>query len=59
MTREQTYPDILTAEELSMFLRCSTKTALSYIKKGLFPNSFKIGKSWRIPKDDVLNFINQ
>ena len=59
MTRESTYPEIMTVSELQMFLRCSEKTALSLLKDGSFPNAFRIGKRWRIPKTDVVAWTHK
>ena len=45
--------DDLTVEELADDLRIHRKVAERYVRGGQFPNAFKVGRDWRIPRSDV------
>lgn len=59
MKKSDTYQEILTLKELCMYLRISEKTALKLIKEGTFKNAFKIRNAWRIPKENVIEFMKR
>ena len=52
------YPDILTIDEVMSILHIGRGLCYEYLKSGLL-KGFKIGsKTWKIPKDSVIEFIN-
>jgi excisionase family DNA binding protein len=53
---EKTYPDILNLSELKSYLRISHSTALGLISSGQIP-ARKIGREWRVCKQDIINWI--
>lgn len=52
----QGYPDVLNLEEMSELLQISTKTGRRLLNSGEI-RSFRIGKSYRIPKQHLISFI--
>lgn len=50
-------PDLLTRKEVQRILSVGKNTILALIRAGALP-AFKIGKSYRIRKDDLIEFIN-
>jgi len=50
------YPDVVDVEQMSEMLGISTKTAYSLLKKGSIQH-IKIGRTYKIPKINVLRFI--
>jgi len=51
-----TYEDLLTIEELCALLSIGKNTAYTLLKKSQI-KSFKVGKSWKIPKQAVEDYI--
>lgn len=52
----QGYPDVLNLEEMSELLQISTKTGRRLLNSGEI-RSFRIGRSYRIPKQHLISFI--
>lgn len=52
----QGYPDVLNLEEMSGLLQISTKTGRRLLNSGEI-RSFRIGRSYRIPKQHLISFI--
>ena len=52
----QEYPDVLNLEEMSELLQISTKTGRRLLNNGEI-RSFRIGRSYRIPKQHLISFI--
>ncbi len=52
----QGYPDVLNLEEMSELLQISTKTGRRLLNNGEI-RSFRIGRSYRIPKQNLISFI--
>lgn len=50
------YPDVLNLEEMSELLQISTKTGRRLLNNGEI-RSFRIGRSYRIPKQHLISFI--
>ena len=50
------YPDVLNLEEMSELLQISTKTGRRLLNSGEI-RSFRIGRSFRIPKQHLISFI--
>ena len=48
----QTYPELMTVEEVAEYLRTSTRTILNWASRGEIPAG-KIGSEWRFRRDDV------
>lgn len=53
----QRMPEILTVLQLSHILNISEKTAYQLVREKQI-NHFKIGRTYRIPKMAVLNYLN-
>lgn len=51
------YPDLVSIPQLSQMLSISNKTAYRLLKENQIPH-FKIGRSYRIPKLNILNYIS-
>ena len=51
------YPDVVSISQLSQMLGISDKTAYRLLKGNQIPH-FKIGRSYRIPKLNILNYIS-
>lgn len=51
------YPDVVSIPQLSQMLSISNKTAYRLLKENQIPH-FKIGRSYRIPKLNILNYIS-
>ena len=45
--------ELLTVKEVADYLRVSRVTAWRWCQQGLLP-AFRIGRSWRIPRDELL-----
>lgn len=52
----QGYPDVLNLEEMSELLQISTKTGRRLLNNGEI-RCFRIGRSYRIPKQNLISFI--
>lgn len=52
----QGYPDVLNLEEMSELLQISTKTGRRLLNSGEI-RSFRIGRSFRVPKQHLISFI--
>ena len=50
--------ELLTIKEVSQILKTSDKTIRQYISNGELPAA-KVGKSWRVDKEDLYQFINE
>jgi excisionase family DNA binding protein len=50
--------NIVTAKELSQYLRLSDSTIYKLVSSGMLPG-FKIGDSWRFDLDEIMTFINK
>ena len=50
------YPDVLNLKEMSELLQISTKTGRRLLNNGEI-SSFRIGRSYRIPKENLISFI--
>lgn len=51
------YPDILTIDDVMDILHIGRGQCYDYLKSGLL-KGFKLGvKTWKIPKDSVIEFI--
>ena len=53
----QAFPDVLTVPQLSRMLNINEKTAYQLVREKQI-NHFKIGRTYRIPKISVLNYLN-
>lgn len=53
------FEDVMKASELAKILKVNSNTIARWINNGHFPNAFRAGKSWRIPRIDVENYIRQ
>ena len=53
----QAFPDVLTVPQLSRMLNINEKTAYQLVREKQI-NHFKIGRTYRIPKMAVLNYLN-
>lgn len=51
------FPDVVSTAQLSQMLSISDKTAYRLLKENQIPH-FKIGRTYRIPKLNILNFIS-
>lgn len=52
-------PEICLPAEVMDFFRVGETTFKRWLKEGRFPNQFKVGNGWRIPRQDVLNFAEE
>ena len=53
----ENFSDVLTVKEIAEYLKVNTITVQRAIKKGDL-KAFKLGKDWRIQKEDLINWIN-
>lgn len=53
----QNYPTILIPEEVSEILRIGQSEIYKLLNSGKI-EGYKVGKTWRIPKQNVINYIN-
>ena len=53
----QEFPDVLTVPQLSRMLNINEKAAYQLVHEKQI-NHFKIGRTYRIPKMAVLNYLN-
>lgn len=51
-------PDILTVKELAEFIKVSDQTIARAIKAGEL-KAFKVGREWRVEKEEVLKWIKK
>ena len=54
----ETYPDTLQLEDVCEILHISPNTTYNLLRSHQL-SGFKCGKSWLIPKDSVIQFIQQ
>lgn len=52
----ETYNTILVPEEVSEILRIGSSEIYKLLKNGTI-QGYKVGKTWRIPKQNVINYI--
>lgn len=52
------YETILIPEEVAEILRISTGEVYKMLKDNII-SGYKVGKTWRIPKQNVINYINK
>ncbi len=52
------YPDVLTVTDLCKILRIGRNRAYDLLRSGAI-NSFQFGRSWRIPKPAVEEYLHQ
>lgn len=53
----QAFPDVLTVPQLSRMLNINEKTAYQLVREKQISH-FKIGRTYRIPKIAVFNYLN-
>ena len=53
----ENYPTILIPEEVSEILRIGQSEIYKLLNNGKI-EGYKVGKTWRIPKQNVINYIN-
>ena len=51
--------DVMKISEIAKKVMVSDGTVIRWCNKGYFPNAFRVGSSWRIPRIDVENYILQ
>lgn len=51
--------ELLTSRQVAGQLKTTERTVLREIARGRFPNAFKVGWSWRIPRADLDAYINK
>jgi excisionase family DNA binding protein len=51
-------PDILTVEEVSMFLGISVSTVRDYLREGTM-HGVKLGRGWKISKSSLERFVKE
>jgi|GEM_PF-1049424 excisionase family DNA binding protein len=56
MAELQTMRDVLTVDEIADYLRVSRATICRWCGTGRLP-AFKIGKSWRVQRNDLEGYI--
>ena len=49
--------DVMKISEISKKVKMSDGTVIRWCNNGYFPNAFRVGRSWRIPRIDVENYI--
>jgi len=54
----QEYPDVLTVKDLCHVLRIGRVGAYKLLTSGAI-QSFKIGKTYKIPKDSLIAYVNR
>lgn len=50
--------EVLTLKEVAAFLKLSVPTVKKYINSGELKSS-RVGRFWRVQKDDLIDFINK
>lgn len=50
-------PENALVEEVAQFFRTTIQVVRQWIKAGEFPNAYKSGRNYLIPKDDVVNYM--
>jgi excisionase family DNA binding protein len=48
--------EVLTIKEVAAFLRVSRVTVWRWCKEGVIP-AFRIGRNWRVSREEILHFI--
>ena len=51
--------DVMKISEISKKVQVTDSTVTRWLNKGYFPNAFRVGSSWRIPRIDLENYILQ
>ena len=51
--------DVMKISEISKKVKVTDSTVTRWLNKGYFPNAFRVGSSWRIPRIDLENYILQ
>lgn len=50
-------PEILTVDETAELLRCHNSTIYRKLERGEWPFAWKLGKDWRIEKDELMEHL--
>lgn len=50
-------PEFMTIAEVSKYLRLSENVVRIKRRQGVFPNAVRPGRSWLIPRDDVVVYL--
>jgi len=51
--------DVMKISEVAKKVMVNGNTVTRWCSKGYFPNAFRVGSSWRIPRVDLENYILQ
>lgn len=51
------FEDVMKVSEIASKIKVNSNTVIRWIKDGYFPNAFRVGSSWRIPRIDLENYI--
>ena len=54
---DKTVPEFMTVLEVAELLKVSDRTVYDLCRQGLLPGAAKIGKQWRVDKDDLLAWV--
>lgn len=52
-------PELLTVDELAQYLREHPNFTRKLLRMGEFPRAFRQGGRWKIPKQDVLDYVER
>ena len=52
----ENYPDVMNIDQMSELLGISTKTGYRLLKDGIIA-ALKVGRTYRIPKVSILNYL--
>lgn len=52
------YPEIMTVSQVAHYFQISEMTTYKLVQEGTIPG-FKIGRHWRVKRDDLDNFIER
>lgn len=53
------YDNVMKISEIAKKFKVNSNTVTRWCKEGHFPNAFKVGSSWRIPRTDLENYIKK
>jgi excisionase family DNA binding protein len=56
--RKEDYPEIMTVNQVAEYFQISDMTTYKLVQEGTIP-AFKIGRHWRVKRDDLDEFIDK
>ena len=55
----ENFPDLLTTKDVRSALQIGKNKVLELLENGEFSGAFKLGNTWRIPRESLIDYIRR